>query len=103
MEIFSQIRPGCNYAGYVPHLGHHSALDVAVAFSERFGQQPAEVLWCKPGMWMAGPIEIKPATVSAVEANAVAAAPAVEATEPMDSVPPTGPDGQTQPMQLSLI
>ncbi len=103
MEIFSEIRPGFNYAGYVPHLGHYSALDVAVAFLKSFGHQPEQVLWCKPGMWMAGPVEIKPATASAVEANAIAEAPAVEAQEPADSVMPTGPDGQTEPMQLSFI
>ena len=101
MEMFSQIQPGCNYAGYIPHLGHYSALDVAVAFLESFGSQPAEVLWCKPGMWMAGPIENKPATASAVEANAIAEAQAVGAIEPADSVMPAGLDGQ--PTQLSLI
>lgn len=103
MDIFSEIQPGCTYAGYHPWQGHIKADEVAAAFTKKYGHAPAEVLWCKPGMWMAGPIEIKPATASAVEANAIAAAPDVEAQEPADSVPPTGLDGQTQPAQLSLI
>lgn len=111
MEIFSEIQRGCTYAGYHPWLGHTKADEVRADFTKKYGYEPAEVLWCKPGMWMAGPIEprtgaklqTKPATASAVEANAIAAAPDVEAPEPADSVTPTGPDSQTQPIQLSLV
>jgi hypothetical protein len=103
MEIFSQIQPGCTYAGYHPWQGHIKRDEVRADFTKKFGYEPAEVLWCKPGMWMAGPLEEKTATASAVEANAVAEAQAVGAIEPADSVPPTGPDGQTQPAQLSFI
>ena len=101
MEIFSEILPGFTYAGYHPWQGHIKRDEVAAAFAKKFGFAPATVLWCKPGMWMAGPIETKPATASAVEANAIAEAQAVGAIEPADSVPPAGPDGQ--PLQLSLI
>jgi len=103
MEIFSQMQPGCTYAGYHPWLGHTSREEVRASFVAKYGREPDEVLWCKPGMWMAGPMENQTATAAAIEAHAVAEAQAVGAIEPANSVPPAWPDGQTQPVQLSLI
>jgi hypothetical protein len=102
--------PGCpyvamkTYQGYGPWLGHYSALDVAIAYLERFGCQPESIEWEKPGMWLAGPIETKPATAQALGGSAVAAAPSVEANEqPGESVTPTWQEGQMQWTQVSLI
>lgn len=103
MEIFSEIQKDCNYVGYHPWLGHETRELVRADFQKKFGYQPAEVLWCKPGMWMAGPLEEnKPATAPTVEAGAIAEAQAVGAVELVESIAPTGPGGQI-PIQLALI
>lgn len=105
MDTFAHPQLGQTYQGYEPWQGHRTADEVRAAYTLKHGCAPAEVLWCKPGMWLAGPIEeTKPATAPAVIASAIAAAPLVVAKdEPMESVPATGPESQTEWMQPSLI
>lgn len=101
MPDFAIPERGRDYQGYMPPA---TVETVRAAYALRHGSEPAEVLWCKPGMWLAGPIETKPAIASPVEGNAIAAAPSVEANEqPTESLLAAGLEGQAQWTQQSLI
>lgn len=50
---YSKPRAGVNYANYERLL---LPFDVTVDFWRRFGVAPEEVIFAKPGMWLAGPV-----------------------------------------------
>lgn len=70
---------GALYESYVNRHGPTpTRAEVIAAFTERHGQAPADVLWCKPkpGWWLAGPVpEQAPPTLEELPALEVADAP----------------------------
>lgn len=53
-----------NYEGYQDGRGETlTEAQVFAAFEAKHGKLPAQVLWCKPGVWLAGPVVMNDPTL----------------------------------------
>lgn len=49
-------KPGQAYGVYELRQGYDTADKCRLAYVRLHGQEPAEVVWAKPGFWLAGPV-----------------------------------------------
>ena len=93
MTDFSKPQLGKPYANYELKL---LPFDVTVDFWRRYGVTPEEVIFAKPGMWLAGPLPVDDLVPSPEVASAAAAdLPALEVA--MVATDESGDAGQQEP------
>ena len=59
-------KPGRLYACYELRMGYTTELKVKAAYMALHKAEPAEVVWAKPGFWLAGPVP-EPAYLVGIE------------------------------------